>query len=125
MKELAKSLGTLATVVLAFCASAQDSPPLSESESLTWSRFATAWNRSQETNYNAEELRATLPGVSTGDVAWVLAERRFNREVLAESHSQSTAVSAPRFAGLFASRRWPIANCWMWGAGFQGSSAGG
>ena len=72
--------------ILAFCASAQDGAPLSESEKLTWSRFAAEWNRSQETNYTAEEMRATLPGVSTGDVAWVLAERRFNQDVLAESH---------------------------------------
>ena len=65
-------------------------PPLADSEKRTWSRFAASWNlwnRAQETDYTARELRASLPGISTGDIAWVLAERDFNEGLLAASHS--------------------------------------
>lgn len=62
-------------------------PPLTEAEMHVWTTFTAGWNRSQETDHTVAELRAMLPGVSTGDVAWVLAERQFNDDMLATTHS--------------------------------------
>ena len=99
----------LVALVLAASAATAEPPevsalvPLADSEKRTWSRFATLWNRSQETDYTAPELRASLPGISTGDIAWVLAERDFNEGLLAASHSspEHLLLEAPelRLAG--------------------------
>ena len=56
--------------------------PESDFEISIWTDFTTAWNRSHETEYAPPELRAQLPGVTTADVAWVLAERDLNEDVL-------------------------------------------
>ena len=60
--------------------------PLPEAELHAWQAFAAAWNKARDTDHAVEELRALLPGVTTGDVAWVVSERRFNEEVLADTH---------------------------------------
>ena len=78
----------LALLVCAMGASAAEvpvissHPPKSDLDNGIWSDFTTAWNRSHETEYTPRELRASLPGITTADVAWVLAERAFNKEML-------------------------------------------
>ena len=81
----------LALLVCAPGAAAEDvavssDPPGTDFDPHVWTRFTTVWNRSQETGYTPRELRASLPGVTTADVAWVLAERGFNEAILADAH---------------------------------------
>ena len=61
-------------------------PPESDVDISAWTDFTIAWNRSHETEYTPRELRAQHPGVTTADVAWVLAERDFNEEALVATH---------------------------------------
>lgn len=65
---------------------ASSGPPESDLDIGIWTDFTTAWNRSHETGYTPRELRASLLGVTTADVAWVLAERDFNQKILVSTH---------------------------------------
>ncbi len=82
----------LAVLVCAMGAAAAEIPvassdPLESALDFShWTDFTTAWNRSHETEYTPRELRASLPGVTTADVAWVLAERDFNEQILVGTH---------------------------------------
>ena len=79
-------------------------PPESDHDISFWTDFTTAWNRSLETEYTPRELRASLPGVTTADVAWVLEETRVYGEVLAGTHwsPEHLLLEAPevRLAGV-------------------------
>lgn len=73
-------------------------PALSQAEAQAWTRFADAWNLAQDSTYSSGELRTLLTGVSAAEVAWVLAEREFNENVLAASHwsAEHLLLEAPR-----------------------------
>lgn len=77
---------------------ASSGPPDSDLDIGIWTDFTTDWNRSHETEYTPRELRASLPGVTTADVAWVLAERDFNQKILVSTHlsPEQLLVEQPR-----------------------------
>ncbi len=83
----------LAALICAVGAAAAEVPvappgaPESDHDISFWTDFTTAWNRAQGTEHTPRALRASLPGVTTADVAWVLAERRVNEETLAGTHA--------------------------------------